>query len=325
MAILVGIDEAGYGPILGPLVVSSVTVRLPEELLTACLWQILRRSVSRTAKGAAGRILINDSKKLHAGRGDYRRLQRGVLACLAASSAQPPELPATVGQLLKLLNASGIDDLAQCPWYSVDAETWPLDFNADDISTAAAALSAELQQNQAELPGMSTRPILVGRFNHMVAQANNKAIVLFSVVAALIDEAFRHYGRENLQIVVDKQSGRTHYRRLLQTMFGHLDMKILKEEDTISSYRLSGPAGAMRIHFLEKGDARQLPIALASMTSKYVRELFMEILNAYFKKLCPDITPTAGYYKDGRRFLADLRQHDLPTDRLRPDLLVRQR
>ena len=63
MAILVGIDEAGFGPILGPLVVSSSTFSLPRQLLASDLWQVLRRSVGNRRKRLAGRLLIADSKK----------------------------------------------------------------------------------------------------------------------------------------------------------------------------------------------------------------------------------------------------------------------
>ena len=81
----------------------------------------------------------------------------------------------------------------------------------------------------------------------------------------------------------------------------------------------------MKVHFLAKGETRQLPIALASMTSKYVRELFMDVFNRYFQLHCQGITPTAGYYTDGKRFLADLKSYGLAA-RLAPEgLLVRRR
>ncbi|MHC4951781.1 MAG: ribonuclease HII, partial [Planctomycetota bacterium] len=56
MATLVGIDEAGYGPLLGPLVVSAVSFDMPENLLRANHWDILTKAVSTQKKGLAGRL-----------------------------------------------------------------------------------------------------------------------------------------------------------------------------------------------------------------------------------------------------------------------------
>ncbi len=65
MAVFVGIDEAGFGPILGPLVVSSSTFSLPHDLIGADLWQTLRKSLANKRKRLAGRLLITDSKKAY--------------------------------------------------------------------------------------------------------------------------------------------------------------------------------------------------------------------------------------------------------------------
>ncbi|MHC5213685.1 MAG: hypothetical protein ACYSOO_03740, partial [Planctomycetota bacterium] len=65
MALLVGIDEAGYGPLLGPLVVSAVALEVPEGLLRADLWEVLAKAVSAQKRGLAGRLLIADSKKAY--------------------------------------------------------------------------------------------------------------------------------------------------------------------------------------------------------------------------------------------------------------------
>ena len=92
-------------------------------------------------------------------------------------------------------------------------------------------------------------------------------------------------------------------------------IEIFIEEKAISSYELTIPEveGCPRlfIAFMEKGDRDHLPIALASMAAKYLRELTMHQFNAWFHNYDAGIKPTAGYYQDGRRWLldtADLRQ-----------------
>ena len=301
MAILVGIDEAGYGPILGPLVVSASVVELPDELLGKSLWESLGKSVAKRRSASVGRVVINDSKKLYTG-WDYRCLQRGVLAALAAAKMNPVK---NLGDLLTRLDSNVVDNLEGYPWYG-DAKEWVLKYDRDDVVTVGAALGQVMAEKRMRMVGLWSRVLPVGRFNEMVEAVDNKASVLFSLICQLVQQAFQRFGKQNLQIVIDKQSGRSHYRKPLQRMFGDLEMKVIQEEDQTSSYQLSGSGSSMKIHFLQKGDQRQLPIALASMTSKYVRELFMEMLNAYFQQRFPKVKPTAGYYKDGKRFLAEL-------------------
>jgi hypothetical protein len=60
------------------------------------------------------------------------------------------------------------------------------------------------------------------------------------------------------------------------------------------------------VSFLEDADARCFPVSLASMYSKYVRELFMKLFNQYWCELVPGLKPTAGYGRDARRFLRDV-------------------
>jgi hypothetical protein len=67
-----------------------------------------------------------------------------------------------------------------------------------------------------------------------------------------------------------------------------------------------------------------LPVSLASMVSKYLRELFMSSINRYFAGFCPDLKPTAGYWKDGLRFVNDLKKN-LPDVQYDTGLLIRCR
>lgn len=324
MAVIVGIDEAGYGPILGPLVVSAAIFDVPDNLISQSLWQILQQSVCKNRQGAAGRLIINDSKKLHHGLGDNQLLQRGVLTALHAIAPDKP-LPKTLTALMKQLQCPTTTDYSPYPWYHATFDNWPLNFNAPDINTAAAGLTNDMKKQNIRLLELWSQPLPVGKFNEMIDAVKNKATVLFTLNTALIHRAFQLYAGAHLQIIIDKHGGRSHYRSNLQRAFPDCQMKILKESDATSSYQLTDDQRTMKIHFIARGDDRQLPISLASMTGKYLRELFMEILNHYFQKLCPNLKPTAGYYTDGRRFLNDLKSHQLPHHQTPPHLLIRNR
>ena len=63
----------------------------------------------------------------------------------------------------------------------------------------------------------------------------------------------------------------------------------------------------MRILFREKAEAQCMPVALASMLSKYLRESLMRRFNSFWKAHLPELVPTAGYYNDGLRFLEDIK------------------
>ncbi|MEA3226970.1 MAG: hypothetical protein U9Q07_13550, partial [Planctomycetota bacterium] len=92
MSILVGIDEAGYGPILGPLVVSSSALSLPHDLLKSDLWQILRKSLGNRRKRLAGRLLVTDSKKAYSRALGIKHLERTVLGTLKCLGKEPGTL-----------------------------------------------------------------------------------------------------------------------------------------------------------------------------------------------------------------------------------------
>jgi ribonuclease HII len=66
------------------------------------------------------------------------------------------------------------------------------------------------------------------------------------------------------------------------------------------------PAGDADLSFRVKADATSLPVALASMLAKFLREACMDCFNAWWRQRLPALRPTAGYPQDAVRFLADL-------------------
>jgi hypothetical protein len=80
----------------------------------------------------------------------------------------------------------------------------------------------------------------------------------------------------------------------------------MSELEGRSEYRLRDGDHVVRIIFTEKAEEQCLPVALASMLSKYLRECLMHRFNHFWRGHVPELEATAGYYGDGQRFLQDI-------------------
>jgi ribonuclease HII len=309
MAILAGIDEAGYGPLLGPLVVSGTAFSIPQNLLKADLWQVLQKAVARDKKKLAGRLLINDSKKAYSRSSGTHHLQRTVMAAidiLNRSDSSAPALPETTEQMIRRLSPSCFQYLAEYPWYQkLDQTALPA---VEDASIASGVLERTLSQNGMRLLWMQSRFLEAGHYNQRLDKIKNKSRVLFIELCSLVHHIFQnfHDGDGPMQFLIDRQGGRTQYHLELMKMFPGMELSVLTESDALSSYEMTDGKRSMRLHFATEADSKFLPVSLASMASKWVRELLMDELNRYFTGLCPGIKPTAGYWQDGLRFISDL-------------------
>ena len=326
MAVLVGIDEAGFGPILGPLIVSSSTFSLPQHLIKADLWQILNKSVSDRRKHLAGRLLIADSKKAYSKQKGIKHLERTVLACLKCLGEEPTKL----SELISLLCPDCLERLSDYPWYK-EAGSYCLLADEADKAIASAVLMDDMSLNGIKLLQLRSCCLDVAYYNEMVGRVKNKSRVLFTATSRLMKAAYDNFAGDDLQIVVDRQGGRVHYRTILQRMFPDMELKILCESPKSSSYELQragretqGTGNVMRLHFIVGADETFLPVSLASMVSKYMRQLLVESINRYFAGFHAELKPTAGYWKDGLRFIEDLKIN-IPHVRYDSNQLIRCR
>jgi len=319
MAVLVGIDEAGFGPILGPLVVSSSTFSLPGNLIGADLWQILRKSVGNRRKHLAGRLLISDSKKAYSKSVGIKHLERTVLAVFRCLYKEP----ATLAELVMMLCPDFLERLETYPWYK-GAGGYEILGEEADLAIASGVLSSDLASNGVELLTLRSCCLDVAYYNKMVAAVKNKASVLFTATSRLIKAAYDNFSGDELQIMVDRQGGRVRYRKNLQRMFPEMELRILRESTAASSYELKAGRKKMRLHFVVGADERFLPVSLASMVSKYLRELLVDNINRYFAGFGADLRPTAGYWKDGLRFIEDLKAN-IPNVQYDSNQLIRCR
>lgn len=312
-ATLVGIDEAGYGPLLGPLVVSAVAFDVPVAVLRELenpadgpnLWNLLKSSVAKRPSRKGCKLAVADSKVLYGGMGSdggVKNLERAALTFLMQSGAAVK----TLRDLLCLVCPEVCEQLGDYPWYAAADLGLPIDCSPDDLGTQRNALALAMQQAGITFRGAWSEVVPEGHYNRLVTQTHNKAVVLFSKTVRLIQRVADSAGRRPLRVWVDRQGGRTCYGHALMTAFEDARVDVLEESPERSGYKVQRGDQAWAVRFVLKGESHHLPIALASMYSKYIRELFMMCFNRYWTAHLPDLRPTGGYNQDGRRFLADI-------------------
>lgn len=303
MALVLGIDEAGYGPLLGPLVIGATLWRVPAEHARADLWKLLGDCVCHAAdEHGDSRLAVDDSKKVY-DRKSIATLERTVLAFARVRGL-------SCGTVAELIAALGAEVRAgattHCPWYADLTERLPRDPSRSACEGAATRLTALMVRRGVECCGLRIELLAEDAFNRQVALTRNKAAVELTPVLRLMQWGAAQCdggAGEDIVILVDRLGGRTDYRELLMQAFPERHLHVVELTDACSRYRLAAPRSDWHVEFRVNADGCHLPVALASMFAKYVRELIMDRFNAYWQRLAPELKPTAGYYSDARRFI----------------------
>lgn len=317
---VIGIDEAGYGPTLGPLVVGACCWEMPRAAGPADHWDMLHDAVRRaTGKGDAARLIVDDSKRAFKRKQGLHTLERSVLAFARAAG----QACGTRAELLRALVAPDPPP-GNLPWYLRPDRPLPLDPVRSSFEGVSARLERALQHASLRCDGLCALVISEDEYNRRLSNTTSKALLLLEQIQRML---VRCVDRAVLPTVcyIDRLGGRTDYRAYLSEAFPRHALAEVEVSPTRSAYRLRhAHAPPIAVEFRVDSDQHHLPVALASMTAKYVRELLMLEFNAYWRELAPRVRPTAGYYTDAQRFLRDI-EPVLPRAGLKRLEFVRQR
>jgi ribonuclease HII len=240
--------------------------------------------------GAAAADVWGDSKRFfHVGSG-LGPLERGALAAVIAASGR---LPSDAHALADVLAAGAIADAG-------DPRTIPLPHanGADSCTGLAAALAERLAALGVRLMAVRCRVIDPREFNRLLDTGLNKSDILSQATLDLA-ASLAHDAPAAVLVWCDRHGGRKRYAGALARAFATPLVEVLDETPARSAYRL-GPRGP-QVEFQVGGEAR-MPVAVASMTAKYVRELSMAAFNAHWSARVPGLRATAGYPVDARRW-----------------------
>jgi hypothetical protein len=310
-----GIDEAGYGPNLGPLVMTCVVAESSDES-PLDFWNDLGGLVSR-AGGNPSSLWVDDSKAIYQGGTGLDRLEATTSALLTTIHGSAPT---TLRALLETLRAGDFDEAELAAWLVEPEPSWPRAFSSGTLSPRLVGPPWKLT---------AVRSVVIGpaRFNRLIGQGErrSKALAHQHAFMRLLEPLWE---ADDLvletRVRSDKHGGRHFYHPLLAEIFPGVWIDRGLESPDLSHYTVRGENRRLEVRFEPRADASDGLVALASIVSKTVREAWMEVFNAYWTGQIPGLRPTAGYPTDARRFRAAI-EDQCRTRGLDPEIWWRAR
>src|SRR5688500_11060485 len=165
MRLLLGTDEAGYGPNLGPLVVAATAWQVPDRLAPEAMYDALNEIVCTAApKPDDFRLAIADSKQLYRPGCGLASLERGVLTALALLSRE-----ATCWRNIwpHLTGDDAADWLAD-PWHDGYDEPLPIDGLSEQLAPLTDFFTRGCQARGVRLVGLEAAVLMPAEFNRLV-------------------------------------------------------------------------------------------------------------------------------------------------------------
>ncbi|MET0343424.1 MAG: hypothetical protein ABW252_20605 [Polyangiales bacterium] len=284
--IVVGVDENGLGPLLGPLVTTAVGFSLARYV--------------PAAQVAAGRALGIDDSKATAGFGQMAVAEGLALAVVARrTGALPGNIDALFEGLLlerpKALQGACPDGAhAQC-W----AAPLSLPCFGGDVGAGHAMLDG-LAARGIELVHARSAVACAGSLNQRLRVGQSRVEVDLELMELLVLDARATLAAE-LRAICGMVGGIRNYTAKLRH-FPAGGVTPVRAKGGTLAYDV---AGVGHVRFEIDADARHLPVALASMVGKYVRELWMARQNAFYRGHDPTLDEVSGYHDPiTRRFVA---------------------
>ena len=283
---VMGVDENGLGPLLGPLVTTGVALELGR-------YQPARLSV-------LGRELGIDDSKATAGFGRMALAEGLALAALSELHGVAPE--DAEGLLSRLLLEPPEQLRRRCPKASL-SQCW-------SVAVALPCFGGDVDRGRQALRTLARRGVRIVRaksavactrfLNDRLAQGQSRVEVDLELMERLLLD-----GRAALFADVHAVCGMVGGIRNYTDKLRHIPRGCVAPRRAKQGTIAYDVSGVGHVRFEVDADQNHLPVALASMIGKYVRELWMLRHNRFYQAHDPALAAVSGYHDPlTRRFVA---------------------
>ncbi|MEM7137820.1 MAG: hypothetical protein AAF500_14645 [Myxococcota bacterium] len=276
--LVMGVDENGLGPRLGPLVATSLVLETPHY-----------RRAALCARGLA--LGLTDSKDA-GGFGRMAFTESVALALLGRTGS----VPSTADHLLeRLWPAAGSSLRARCPNDRTAAQCWGIDTAlpafGGDRAEGDALLDRLSGRSRLRLVEVRSRLACAGMLNQKRAAGRNKLDVDLAMFEDLIEAAHVDLGQP-MTVICGMIGGIRDYA----SRFSRFDSPRVATLPARRGQRRYRVRGLGEVRFEVDADARHLPVSLASIVGKYVREVSMLRIGEFYRQALPDLRLASGYH-----------------------------
>jgi hypothetical protein len=292
MGVIIGMDEAGLGPNLGPFVVAATVWEFPGRSTRCDLFEKLADVVSPIPTDD-GRLHVADSKQIFSTARGLEALEHAALVLLNLADCGHTQFPEL---LLDLCDGVEMDDWMTCNG-PIDL---PTEADRDGIASSVERLRSAMRSARIRCRAIRVSLVFPSQFNRWIAETDNKAETCSQLSLNLLRSVWNPE-EETAYVIGDRHGGRARYDQLLSRTFNDMLVFRISESAELSRYRL----GSSEVR-VECRAERHFAVAAASLVAKYVRELSMRMFNSFWRQHVPDIRPTQGYPGDSHRFAEDV-------------------
>lgn len=247
------IDENGYGPIMGPLVVTGVL------------------GTSDVHNWAGD---IYDSKKLLYSRTGYEKIEMIALSVFKISTQKFPENVFEVFENFQTNNNCKEKSSSICFKNLPEIPFWT---SKERILEYCEYFSELCDKQKIKIVSLNSLILCAGGFNKLCRNGLMKDFINYLIFEKIILHTVENC--DNLLVMAGKIGGRKTYDEFLKNGFS--DWKILenKKNTNISEYLLKKNSSAIDLNFIRDIESKSFLGVLAGIYGKYVRELFMVSIN----------------------------------------------
>lgn len=321
--LILGTDEAGYGPNLGPLLVgascwlahanfeepdvpdpnSLLAFATPERDLAPSRSPDRLNAALAPVSGTAESVFpLLDSKALYGASKSLAALERSFMLASALLGRDASSFDA----ILRDVRSESADPPP--PWEENTSLAIPADPETlqEPLEPALATVRERLADERVALLDLAARRVQPKEFNATLERVGLKSALIADATTSLVVEtladALEGFNAKdaprpaNALVLCDKLGGRNHYSPTLRERFPGAEIATLCEGRAESGYRFVAASGRDRYgatrNFPEPIEIEirftakgetNVPTALASIAAKYLRELSMRFFNEFWQ------------------------------------------